>query len=87
MIVQINDGIVLYFYPSGTSPLHIRINETSAQDLNVDLGPPNRIHYKEDERMTIHSPQHSEENSAADCMGFQLVKLQKNFLKAGVLNY
>ncbi|EIW82109.1 hypothetical protein CONPUDRAFT_81654 [Coniophora puteana RWD-64-598 SS2] len=65
-IAKIHHGVVLYFYPPGVPSLHIRIGETSAQDLNVDLGPPNRIHYKEDERMTIHSPQCSEENPGSD---------------------
>jgi len=48
--------VTLYFYPTATSrPLHIKIGQTTAQDLNLDLGPPLRIHYKEDERMSIHA--------------------------------
>lgn len=35
--------------------MNVRIGYTTAQDLNVDLGPPLRVHYKEDDRMTIHS--------------------------------
>lgn len=54
--VQIHVGITLFFHPIGsTEPLHIRLGETTAQDLTVDLGPPSRKHYKDDDRMTIHS--------------------------------
>ncbi|KAG9218976.1 hypothetical protein CCMSSC00406_0001386 [Pleurotus cornucopiae] len=55
-IVKIHVGITLFFHPIGsTEPLHIRLGETTAQDLTVDLGPPSRKHYKDDDRMTIHS--------------------------------
>ncbi|KAJ2920098.1 hypothetical protein MD484_g343, partial [Candolleomyces efflorescens] len=53
-IVKIHDGIVLNFYGSSKS-FHVRLGETKAQDLSMELGPPSRIHYKEDERMSIHS--------------------------------
>lgn len=52
---QIHEGITLQFHPAGTDPIHVRLGETTAQDLNVELGPPLRVHYKEDDRMTIHS--------------------------------
>ncbi|KAH7887660.1 hypothetical protein F5I97DRAFT_1935744 [Phlebopus sp. FC_14] len=55
-VVKINKGVLLHFYGSSSSPLHIRLGETTAQDLNLDLGSPSRVHYKEDERMAIHSP-------------------------------
>jgi len=55
-VVKVHDGVTLYFYPTATSrPLNIKIGQTTAQDLNLDLGPPLRIHYKEDGRMTIHA--------------------------------
>lgn len=55
-MIQVHDGVTLYFYPIAASrPLNIKIGQTTAQDLNLDLGPPLRIHYKEDERMTIHA--------------------------------
>ncbi|TFK43453.1 hypothetical protein BDQ12DRAFT_675011 [Crucibulum laeve] len=55
-VVKVHDGVTLYLYPTATSqPLHIKIGETTAQDLTVELGPPLRVHYKEDERMKIHS--------------------------------
>ncbi|KXN86437.1 hypothetical protein AN958_10299 [Leucoagaricus sp. SymC.cos] len=54
-IIKVHDGIRLQFYPSGSKPLHIKLHGTTAQDLTLDLGPPLRVHYKEDERMTIHS--------------------------------
>ncbi|KAG5648974.1 hypothetical protein DXG03_000323 [Asterophora parasitica] len=57
-VVKVHDGVALYFYgAAGASakPVHIRLGETTAQDLTVDLGPPLRVHYKEDERMSIHA--------------------------------
>ncbi|KAJ7179039.1 hypothetical protein C8R46DRAFT_1159737 [Mycena filopes] len=60
-IVKVHEGVTLYFHPVATArTVHIRIGETTAQDLTLDMGPPNRIHYKEDERMTIHSAARSE---------------------------
>lgn len=55
VLVKVNDGIVLHFYPSSSEPLHVRMGVTTAQDLTCDLGPPPRINYREDDRMTIHS--------------------------------
>jgi len=55
-VVKVHDGATLYFHPITTSkPLHIRIGDTTAQDLTLDLGPPLRVHYKDDERMKIHA--------------------------------
>jgi len=56
-VLKVHNGIVLHFYGNhAPRPLYIRLGETTAQDLSVDLGPPPRVHYKEDARMTIHSP-------------------------------
>jgi hypothetical protein len=63
-VVKVHDGIILHFHPSSSQPIHIRIGETTAQDLNVDLGPPLRVHYKEDDRMTIHSTSRSTEDDS-----------------------
>ncbi|KAJ3512538.1 hypothetical protein NLJ89_g3462 [Agrocybe chaxingu] len=55
-VVKVHDGVTLHFHPlATTTPLHIRLGETTAQDLTLDLGPPLRVHYKDDERMKIHS--------------------------------
>ncbi|KAJ3566417.1 hypothetical protein NP233_g7018 [Leucocoprinus birnbaumii] len=62
-IIKIHDGILLHFYPSKSKPLHIKLHTTTAQDLTLDLGPPLRVHYKEDERMTIHSTDKAVEES------------------------
>jgi hypothetical protein len=65
---EVRDGVTLHFHPSPAEPVHIRIGKTTAQDLTVDLGPPLRTHYKEDERMTIHSTsQAANENSDTGC--------------------
>ncbi|KAI6134941.1 hypothetical protein EV401DRAFT_867718 [Pisolithus croceorrhizus] len=55
-IIKIHHGIVLHFFAPSSSPLHICLGETTTQDLNLDLGPPSRVFYKEDGRMAIHSP-------------------------------
>ncbi|KAK0191081.1 hypothetical protein F5146DRAFT_1047050 [Armillaria mellea] len=54
-VVKVKDGVTLHFHPLGSKTLHIQIGQTTAQDLNIGLGPPLRVHYKEDERMSIHS--------------------------------
>ncbi|KAJ2930243.1 hypothetical protein H1R20_g6920, partial [Candolleomyces eurysporus] len=66
-IVKIHDGVVLNFHGSSKS-LHVRLGETRAQDLSMELGPPDRIHYKEDERMSIHSSK--KHGDAADDRGY-----------------
>ncbi len=52
--LQVKDGVTLHFHPTGTPPLHVKIGSTTAQDLNIGLGPPLRVHHKEDQRMSIH---------------------------------
>ncbi|KDQ12751.1 hypothetical protein BOTBODRAFT_34211 [Botryobasidium botryosum FD-172 SS1] len=57
-VVKVKSGVTLYFYSPASSPsdpIHVQIGRTSAEDLLCDLGPPLRIHYKEDDRMTIHA--------------------------------
>ncbi|KAI0638132.1 hypothetical protein C8Q77DRAFT_1089559 [Trametes polyzona] len=54
-IVKVHEGVTLQFYPSGSTPIHITLGSSTAQDLTIDLGSPLRVHYKEDDRMTIHS--------------------------------
>ncbi|KAH9938204.1 UPF0183-domain-containing protein [Fomitopsis serialis] len=63
-VLKVHEGADLYFYPSGTEPVQIRLGATSAQDLTCDLGPPLRIHYKEDDRMAIHSRRSGEDEDA-----------------------
>ncbi|KIK68035.1 hypothetical protein GYMLUDRAFT_54735 [Collybiopsis luxurians FD-317 M1] len=54
-VAKIHIGVTLHLYPSTSSPVHVRLGNTTAQDLAVTLGPPIRVYYKEDDRMTIHS--------------------------------
>ncbi|KAH9943487.1 UPF0183-domain-containing protein [Epithele typhae] len=54
-VVKIHEGVTLHFHPSGSEPLRVLLGISTAQDLTCDLGPPLRIHYKEDDRMTIHA--------------------------------
>lgn len=54
-VAKVHSGITLYFHPSTSKPLHIRLGTTTAQDLTADLGAPLRVHHKEDDRMQIHA--------------------------------
>ncbi|TDL29548.1 hypothetical protein BD410DRAFT_758470 [Rickenella mellea] len=58
-VVKAGEGIDMYFYPSSSQPVRVRIGMTSAQDLNCDLGPPLRVYHKEDDRMAIHATKQS----------------------------
>ncbi len=52
---QPGQSITLHFYVPPSEPpsnLTIRINETLAQDLLCDLGPPLRKYWKEDNRIS-----------------------------------
>lgn len=66
-VIKIHDGVHFSFFSSALL-LHVRVGETTAQDLTIDLGPPSRVHHKEDERMTIHSPniQASDDDGSTD---------------------
>ncbi|KAI0091985.1 UPF0183-domain-containing protein [Irpex rosettiformis] len=52
-IVKVHEGVDLSFY-GVERPVRIKLGVTTAQDLMLDLGSPLRIHYREDDRMTIH---------------------------------
>ncbi|THV08445.1 UPF0183-domain-containing protein [Dendrothele bispora CBS 962.96] len=54
-VVKVHDGVTLFFHPSTARPVHVRLGVTTAQDLMVEFGAPLRVHYKEDDRMTIHA--------------------------------
>ncbi|GJE84192.1 UPF0183-domain-containing protein [Phanerochaete sordida] len=60
-IVKAHDGVTLKFYPSSMPSVNVRIGITTAQDLTCDLGPPIRVHYREDNRMNIHSKSKEED--------------------------
>ncbi|KAH0587682.1 hypothetical protein H2248_006448 [Termitomyces sp. 'cryptogamus'] len=60
-VVKVHHGVTLHFYPASSQPVHVKLGETTAQDLTLDLGPPLRVHYKEDERMSIHAKDNTSE--------------------------
>ena len=86
---QVHDGATLYFHPIATSkPLHIRIGETTAQDLTLDLGPPLRVHYKDDERMKIHAAvKTTEPDSETGCTAQLLYLLPLSHRPLDFYNY
>ncbi|KZT50573.1 UPF0183-domain-containing protein [Calocera cornea HHB12733] len=58
--VIVHEGVTLHFIPHPDSstppgPIKVTLHQTTAEDLLADLGPPLRVHYKTDERMSIHS--------------------------------
>ncbi|KZO94372.1 UPF0183-domain-containing protein [Calocera viscosa TUFC12733] len=57
--VTVHEGVILHFIPPLNSPtpdpIRVTLHQTTAEDLLADLGPPLRVHYKTDERMSIHS--------------------------------
>jgi len=64
VIAEPHSGIKLTFHSMldpPPQPIWIRIGETTSQGLICDLGSPLRTFYKEDDRMTIHSVQGSQE--------------------------
>ena len=71
-VTKVHQGVMLHFYPTATSePFFVEIGITTAQDLSVELGAPPRTHYREDDRMHIHSRQKSNEDEDDDssCKG------------------
>ncbi|KAL7282369.1 hypothetical protein ACG7TL_003839 [Trametes sanguinea] len=60
-VVKVHEGVTLQFYPSDSEPIQVLLGTSTAQDLTVELGPPLRTHYKEDDRMTIHARNHQSE--------------------------
>lgn len=60
--------MVLQFHPADSDSITVSLGSSTAQDLTVDLGPPFRVHYKEDDRMTIHSRSNQAEvDTDGDC--------------------
>ena len=53
--------------------MHVRLGYTTAQDLTVELGPPLRVYYKEDDRMAIHSRNKTPEAVEDGCMHIRVV--------------
>ncbi|KZS98044.1 hypothetical protein SISNIDRAFT_436865 [Sistotremastrum niveocremeum HHB9708] len=84
VVARLHEGVSIYFYgsPSSTPPLKILLGKTTAQDLTLDLGPPLRTHYKEDDRMNIHSGR-VEEDEHDDGYFFNYFQHGMDFLISG----
>jgi hypothetical protein len=52
--------------PSGNGPLWIQLGETTPQELVAELGPPDAIYRKNDQRMSIHKNRSLSERSRSD---------------------
>jgi hypothetical protein len=58
MAFTVKEGATLHFYtlPSMEQrTIHLCLGQTRAQDVLIELGPPLRIHNKDDDRMAIHA--------------------------------
>jgi hypothetical protein len=69
-VAKVRKGVMLYFYPTANSEsFFVEIGVTTAQDLAVELGGSPMIHYREDDRMHIHSKQktNDEEDDDSSC--------------------
>lgn len=69
-VAKVHRGVMLHFYPTATSEsVFVEIGVTTAQDLSVELGTPPRTHYREDDRMHIHSRQRTngEDDEDSSC--------------------
>jgi hypothetical protein len=76
-VAKVHKGVMLYFYPTATAePSFVEIGVTTAQDLSVELGAPSRTHYREDDRMHIHSKQKSNDEEEDDSSCKTLVFLR-----------
>ncbi|KAG8704128.1 hypothetical protein FRC09_003749 [Ceratobasidium sp. 395] len=64
-VIKVHDGVYLHFYSpeQDAEPIHVQIGVTTAEDLTCDLGPPVLTHYKEDDRMAIHTTAKDDEES------------------------
>lgn len=66
-VAKVHKGVMLHFYPTATAePFFIEIGFTTAQDLSIELGAPPRTHYREDDRMHIHSRQKTNDDEDDD---------------------
>ena len=56
-VVKVHKGVALHLYPNviSSEPCFVEIGVTTAQDLSVELGAPFTRHYRDDDRMHIHS--------------------------------
>ena len=52
--------------PSGSGPLWIQLGETTPQELVAELGPPDAIYRKNDQRMSIHKNRSVSERSRSE---------------------
>jgi len=83
-MVKVHKGVVLRFYPTATSESSfVEIGVTTAQDLSVELGAPSRTHYREDDRMHIHSRQRSDDEEEDSSYFFNYFQYGIDFLISG----
>jgi hypothetical protein len=68
-VFTVGEGATLRFFalsPVQPKLVTLRLGETRSQDALVELGPPLRIHHKDDDRMAIHA---KSANSPAELRG------------------
>ncbi|KAI0702874.1 UPF0183-domain-containing protein [Cytidiella melzeri] len=80
--IKVHEGVDLYFY-GAEGPICVRIGVTTAQDLTLDLGPPLRVHYREDDRMTIHQSRRQEDTDISTGYFYNYFQHGIDFLMSG----
>ncbi|KAG9052371.1 hypothetical protein FS842_009982 [Serendipita sp. 407] len=73
VVIKVNQGIDMYFYPSSLSPSprKLLLGQSSAEDIRYELGEPMSVHYKDDDRITIHgASDHESDPSLNSCKSF-----------------
>ncbi|KAH7105407.1 UPF0183-domain-containing protein [Auriculariales sp. MPI-PUGE-AT-0066] len=81
--IRLHEGVDLYFYPSFTTAVSVRIGQTSAQDLSLDVGTPLRVYYKEDDRMNIHASAQTQQDDAVSDYFYNYLQYGMDILISG----
>ncbi|KAI0347234.1 UPF0183-domain-containing protein [Trametopsis cervina] len=81
-VIKVHEGVDLFFF-GAESPVRVRIGVTTAQDLSLDLGSPLRVHYREDDRMTIHQSNHEEDPEISSGYFYNYFQHGIDFLLSG----
>ncbi|KZW03767.1 hypothetical protein EXIGLDRAFT_758093 [Exidia glandulosa HHB12029] len=82
-VIHVREGVTLYLHPRSSDPVHVKLGQTTAQDLTVDVGTPLRVYYKEDDRMSIHAAPKSPSDDASGDYFYNYLQHGMDFLISG----
>jgi hypothetical protein len=72
-VFTVKEGAILHFYalpPAQPRSISLRLGQTRSQDVLIDMGPPLRVHDKDDDRMAIHSSRTESSTELQGCEYF-----------------